>query len=71
MMFSHLGVLNASSSQPSWCTPVITALRRLRQKDQEFKASLGYTDYLPQKKVHFNLQYFYVMDLSACNPVTS
>jgi hypothetical protein len=26
----------------SWCTPVIPALRRLRQKDLDFKTSLGY-----------------------------
>jgi hypothetical protein len=26
-----------------WCTPVIPALRRLRWKDREFEASLGYT----------------------------
>jgi hypothetical protein len=25
-----------------WCTPVIPALRRLRQEDCEFKANLGY-----------------------------
>jgi hypothetical protein len=25
-----------------WCTPVSPALGRLRQKDQEFQASLGY-----------------------------
>jgi hypothetical protein len=25
-----------------WCTPIIPALERLRQKDHEFKASLGY-----------------------------
>jgi hypothetical protein len=26
-----------------WCTPVIPALRRLRQEDHEFEASLDYT----------------------------
>jgi hypothetical protein len=26
-----------------WFMPVISALRRLRQEDHEFKASLGYT----------------------------
>jgi hypothetical protein len=25
-----------------WCTPVIPALRRLREEDQELEASLGY-----------------------------
>jgi hypothetical protein len=25
-----------------WCTPIIPALERLRQKDHKFKASLGY-----------------------------
>jgi hypothetical protein len=25
-----------------WCMPVIPAFRRLRQEDDEFKASLGY-----------------------------
>jgi hypothetical protein len=29
-------------NQAWWCTPVIPALRRLRQEDHEFKASLGY-----------------------------
>jgi hypothetical protein len=27
-----------------WYTPVIPALRRLEQEDQEFKASLGYPE---------------------------
>jgi hypothetical protein len=30
-------------SQVWWYMPVISALRRLRQEDGEFKASLGYT----------------------------
>jgi hypothetical protein len=31
-----------SHSQVCWCLPVIPALRRLRQEDHEFLASLGY-----------------------------
>jgi hypothetical protein len=30
-----------------WCTPVMLALRRLRQEDHEFKASLGYIGEMP------------------------
>jgi hypothetical protein len=30
------------SSQAWWYTPVIPALRKLRQEDHEFEASLGY-----------------------------
>jgi hypothetical protein len=30
-----------TQGQMWWCTPVIPALRRLRQEDQEFEASLG------------------------------
>jgi hypothetical protein len=29
-------------SQEWWCTPLILALGRLKQEDQEFKDSLGY-----------------------------
>jgi hypothetical protein len=32
----------SASSRAWWCIPVIPALGRLRQKDHEFRASLGY-----------------------------
>jgi hypothetical protein len=34
---------NNVKSQTCWCTPVIPALRRLRQEDCKFEASLGKT----------------------------
>jgi hypothetical protein len=33
-----------------WCMPGITALRKQRLNELEFKASLCYSDTLPQKK---------------------
>jgi hypothetical protein len=33
---------NTWRNQVWWCTPVIPALRRLRQEDHELKASLNY-----------------------------
>jgi hypothetical protein len=38
-----------------WYTPIIPAFRRLRQEDQEFKASLGYKETLSQKKEKIKL----------------
>jgi hypothetical protein len=35
--------------QAEWYMPVILALRRLRQEDLEFKASLGYMDLVLKK----------------------
>jgi hypothetical protein len=43
LKFAHKG-------QAYWCTPVIPALRRLRQEDCEFWASLGYITYRKEKK---------------------
>jgi hypothetical protein len=44
-------------SQASWChTPVTPALRRQRQKDREFKASLSYMARPCLKKKKKNLQ---------------
>jgi hypothetical protein len=37
-------------NQAWWYTPVIPKLRRLRQEDSEFKASLGYIRSLKKKK---------------------
>jgi hypothetical protein len=34
--------LSTVTSQERWCTPIIPALKRLRQEDLEFEASLGY-----------------------------
>jgi hypothetical protein len=39
---SLLGNLKLYISQASWHTPVISALGRLKQKDQKFKAGIGY-----------------------------
>jgi hypothetical protein len=36
-------------NQVWWSTPVIPALRRLRQEDNEFEDSLGYTKTICQK----------------------
>jgi hypothetical protein len=45
LLLEHLSYFTKSNarSQTWWCKPVIPALRRLRQEDSEFKASLGYT----------------------------
>jgi hypothetical protein len=46
--FRHLSFLCVGSIQNSlyswtwWCMPIIPVLRRLRQEDHEFEASLGY-----------------------------
>jgi hypothetical protein len=37
-------------SQAWWYMPVISALRRLKQEEVEFKASLEIRDYLKKKK---------------------
>jgi hypothetical protein len=40
-----------SKTEPVWqFMPIITALRRLKQEDQKFKASLGYVVILYLKK---------------------
>jgi hypothetical protein len=39
-------------SQVWWHIPVIPALGKLRQKDQEFEASLGYTMSSSQLELH-------------------
>jgi hypothetical protein len=37
-------VINVDARSRVWhCTPIIPALRKVRQEDCEFKASLGYT----------------------------
>jgi hypothetical protein len=36
------GIKKKEKSWALWFTPVISALRRLRHEDYEFKASLGY-----------------------------
>jgi hypothetical protein len=39
----ELGLKSRMTSLAWWCTAVIPALRRLRQEDLRFEASLGYT----------------------------
>jgi hypothetical protein len=39
-----------------WSTPVIITLQRLREGDQKFKASLGYTRRLFKKKKKASVQ---------------
>jgi hypothetical protein len=36
------GLINKIQDRPDTVVPVISVLRRLRQEDHEFKASLGY-----------------------------
>jgi hypothetical protein len=43
---------NQASCQASWHPPVIPAFRRLRQEEDEFKASLDYTMRLSQKQTN-------------------
>jgi hypothetical protein len=38
----HFILKNQDKTHAWWFTPIIPALRRLRQEDHEFKASLGY-----------------------------
>jgi hypothetical protein len=42
-MLSFSVFKNKQLSQAWWCMPVIPVLERSKQKDLQFKASLGYT----------------------------
>jgi hypothetical protein len=45
-----------------WCAPVILVLRRLRQEDLEFEASLGCDSYSITKKIKRMLKFDFYRD---------